>query len=377
MFSHLKTALFVFSSVCLLSLSAFAQTPTPTPIEDDTPETVFTEEIKLNVAAFDRFGDFVSDVAIEDLVILEDGRLLQPNSVRRLPASVLIVLDTGGELRQMKNISNTRDTAAELIRRLSPETNISIIEYHDKARVLTEWTQNRDTIKADLNNKLIFGRRSIFSDALELATAVLEGAKSENRHLVLISDGTDSFWSDERREKALNELLKTNITVHVISYTRMELTDIEPRTSGVSKPGNQKTLPQEVIDTLPNGVRDIANTPKSVSISTDREFIKTMKERREALENAERFMFTLSDGTSGIFILPDDNEEMVEKASVVAKAIDSNYVVTYTPRRALSESKPGETRIIEVSSKKQGLFVEARRKLVVGDKPAAPKEPQR
>lgn len=358
--------LFLMLSVFVAASAVFAQDPTPTPIEDDTPETVFTEEIKVNVSAFDRFGDLFDDVKMEDLVIVEDGRLHQANSVRRIPANVLIVLDTGGEHRQIKNISFTRDTAKTLIRRLSPATKISLLEYHDKARILTEWTRDREVLEKDLDDKLIFGRRSIFSSALELATAVLKAPNLENAHLVLISDGTDSLWSDERRAKALRELLKTNISVHVISYTRMELADIEPRTKGVSKASPKKTLPQEVIDTLPIGVREVANTPKSVSIATDREFIKTMKERKQALESGEEFMLNLADSTNGLFILPEDPEEMAEKTRLIARAIDTNYVVTYTPRRSLRDSEPGEIRIIEVTSKRTGLIVQARRKLAVG-----------
>ena len=46
-------------------------TPTPTP-EDDTVRIV-TEEIKLNVLAFDEKGDFFRDVNERDLVISENN----------------------------------------------------------------------------------------------------------------------------------------------------------------------------------------------------------------------------------------------------------------------------------------------------------------
>src|SRR5687767_4792462 len=72
-------------------------TPTPTPREDDT-ERVVTEEIKLNVVAFDGQGEFVGNVNAADLVVTDNNILHQPTSVRRIPANVLIVMDTGGEL---------------------------------------------------------------------------------------------------------------------------------------------------------------------------------------------------------------------------------------------------------------------------------------
>ncbi len=360
-----KNFLTLSTIVFALAVIANSQTPTPTPDDDDDPVRVDTEEIKVNVSAFDRFGEFVSDVNKEDLVIVEDGRLHQATSVRRIPANVLIMLDTGGELRQIKNISQTRETAKELVRKLDPANSIAVLEYHDKARILTEWTRNKFQILNDLDKKLIFGRRSIFSDALKLATEFLSRADAENRHLVLISDGTDSIWSDEKREAVLRELLGTNINVHVISYTGMELKDIEPRAKGIQKGNPKPALPPEVAATLPNGVRDVAEAPKITSINTDKEFIDTMKKREKALKDGEKYLLNLTESTSGLFILPDDKEEMIEKAELVAKAIDSNYVVTYIPKRPLSESEPGETRNIEVSSKKPGLQVLAKRKLVV------------
>jgi len=96
-----------------------AQTPVPTPVQDDEPERIFTEEIKLNVSAVDRNGKFVSNVKKEDLVIAEDGRLHQASSLRRIPANVLIVMDTGGEMRQAKGFEQTKKTAKNLISALS------------------------------------------------------------------------------------------------------------------------------------------------------------------------------------------------------------------------------------------------------------------
>jgi VWFA-related protein len=341
--------------------SAFAQTP----VEDDDPVKVDTEEIKLNVSAFNQYGEFFPKVKKEDLVIVEDGRLHQATSVRRTPANILIVLDTGGELRQVKNVTQTRETAKALISKLDPNNSFAVLEYHDKARILTEWTSSKAQILNDLDKKLFFGKRSVFSNALELATTFLGRSELENRHLVLISDGTDSFWSDERRAEALNKLLATNINVHVISYTQLELEVIKPKAKGIQKGSPKKALPPEVIATMPQSIQNMNNTPRIASVNTDRKFIRTMKERKEALENGEKYLLQLSENTSGLFLLPETKEEMIEKVSMIAKAIDSNYVVTYTPKRPLSESKAGETRTIEISSKRSGLQVLARRKLVV------------
>ena len=113
MFSF-RNKFLVFASVLFIfSANILAQTPTPTP-PDDKPEVVYTEEIKLNIAAFDLNGNFADSLKKEDLVISEDGRLHQANIIQHTPAKVLILLDTGGESRVAKNFKTTRDTAKKI-----------------------------------------------------------------------------------------------------------------------------------------------------------------------------------------------------------------------------------------------------------------------
>lgn len=353
-----------FLFILFLFTVSNAQTPKPTATPDDEPEKVFTEEIKLNVSAVDRNGKFFAGVKPEDLVIMEDGRLHQPSSLRRIPAKVLILLDTGGEMRAKKGFDNTKNTARTLINALADNDSVAIMDYHDKVEVVAEWTNKEDAIKA-LNTKTNFGRRSVFINALEAATDFLQKTPLDNRHLVLISDGTDSINDQSERRDAMQKVLATDINVHVLSYTKMELVDIEPRSKGMSKGPKVEVMQPEIKATLPNGVRDVALAKASVTINTDREFLKKMRERKTALLDSENFLTTLSSSTNGAFILPETNEEMIEKTTLVAAIIDSSYVVTYTPKRALSESPNGEERDIEISSRRPNLQVQAKRKLIV------------
>ena len=358
--------LLLFAFLFAFSANVFSQIPIPSPPEIDEPEKIFTEEIKLNVSAFNSAGNFAPNVKAEDLVINEDNVLHQADSIRRIPANVLIVLDTGGELRMAKSIDQTRKTALALIDRLQPADSVAVIEYSDKANILAEWTSDKNQLAQILKTQLNFGRRSVFVNALKLATEFLKKSNVENQHLVLITDGTDSLNEISERNAAFNKLLATsNVSVHIISYTKMERTEIEPKTKGISKSPPPKAMPDEVAAQLPNGVRDLVTAPKILTINTDRPFLRKMRERKQSLEESERYLINLAADTSGQFILPETPEEMIEKTSLVARLIDSNYVVTYTPKRALTEAKPGEIRSIEVTSKRPGLQVQAKRKLIV------------
>jgi VWFA-related protein len=334
-------------------------TPTPEPTEK-----VLTEEIKLNVLAFDENGKFYPNITANDLVITENDVLHQPSSVRRIPANVLIVMDTGGELRQVKSLDQTRKVARALVESLRPGDSMALLQYSDKAEIVTEWTTDKNQILTAIG-RTKFGRRSAFGEALKLSRSFLLKDPLENKHLVLITDGTDNLISSSAKFDAEQALLATDISVHVISYTSMEVDDIEPRTKTISNSPPPKAMPDEVAAQLPNGVRDTATAPKmGPTINLDRQLLKTLRARKADLENSQQQLEKVAEDTNGEFILPANKDEMVEKAPIVSKMIDASYVVTYTPKFPLNDSKGLVERNIEVTSKRDGLVVQARRKLI-------------
>ena len=358
----------LFLAVFIGSLSTSAQSrrvaPTPVPTPKDITERINTEEIKLNVLAFDEGGKFFPDVTERDLVINENNVLHPPSSVRRIPANVLIVMDTGGELRSVKSLEQTRKVARAVVGSLRNSDTYALLQYSDRAEIAQEWTNDRKQM-LDAINRTKFGRRSDFVSALNLARDFLVKNPADNRHLVLITDGTDTVSNSSAKFDALQSLLTTDISVHVISYTSMEAADITPRTKAITNSPPPKALPDEVAAQLPNGTRDVATAPKMKSINLDRTLIRKLKARKADLEKSQEQLEKVSEATNGEFILPETTDEMVDKAPLIAKMIDSMYVVTYIPKVPVNDRKGIVERNIEVTSKRDGLVVQAKRKLVL------------
>jgi len=359
-------------AVLLLALAAGAATaqsgrvqPTPTPTPDDTVRVV-TEEIKLNVLAFDGKGDFFRDVAANDLVITEDNVLHQPTSVRRLPANVLIVMDTGGEMRAVKSLDQTKKVARGVVENLRPGDSVSVMQYADKPQIIAEWTDDKSLMLAAVK-QASFGRRSAFVDAIRAATDLLLKSGLDNKHLVLITDGTDSLGKSSSKFDAFQRLVATDISVHIISYTAMEAADIEPRTKMTSNTPPRHAMPDEVKDQLPKGgPQEAAKRPKvGPTINMDRSLVRKIKARKADLEASQVQLEKLAENTNGEFILPACLDEMTEKAALVARMIDSSYVVTYMPKVPVVETRGLAERKIEVTSKRFGLVVQARRSLLI------------
>ena len=347
-----------------LTIFAAAQSgrTTPRTNSEDAPEKVFTEEIKLNITAFDADGKFFSDVKKEDLVINEDGVLHQASSVRRIPATVLIVLDTGGEDRQAKDFRTTRDTAKALINKLEADDTIALLEYNDEAKILAEWTSDKMQLFDALDKNLNFGKRSRFVEALNLANKFFNKSNLENRHLVLITDGLDSTSDDGERAKAIKNLLANDINVHIMSYTKMEQAVVQQRVKSVSGGGTQKKdLPPGADIPIPGRTK----TFPVMTINLDREMMRKIRERGENLAISEKILTKLAVDTNGLLFLPETRAEMLAKTAFLAQNIDANYVVTYIPKRALGDVQTTEERSIEITSRRPGLDVLAKRKLIV------------
>src|SRR5947209_12292656 len=96
--------------------------PSPTP-QDEEAERVYTEEVRIRVFAFDENGQFDPRLEVDDVLVVEDGVPQQVKSVRRAPASVLLVLGTGWDLDPALRANTTRDRKSTRLN--SSHANIS------------------------------------------------------------------------------------------------------------------------------------------------------------------------------------------------------------------------------------------------------------
>jgi len=342
--------------------------PQPSPTPEET-EKIFTEEVRLPVMAFDAYGHYDPTLELGDVLVLEDGVAQQIRSVRHIPANVLFVLDTGGDLSGMggmsKKTSLTRDVASQLVMRLEDGASIAVMQSANATEMLQPWTTDKSVVLKTLKSKLISAKRSRISEAISNAGLQLKDRPEGSRHVVMITDGVDSPGSKVDRAAAMKNLIAARATVHVISYTEF-VRQKDPDKSKTVSTGQRPPSSDPITatdPTLPPG------TTRSPSYGVGIRFDPAMKRQRKAYEaevkKSQQALQNVAEETGGKMMLPLNAQEMLAEANEVARAIGAEYVVTYRPKRPLAEAKPGEYRRIEVASRRVGLSLQSRRGYVV------------
>lgn len=345
-------------------------TPAPKETEQEPPVRVFTEEVRLPVVAVDSYGHYDPTLEPDDVLVLEDGVAQQVRSVRHIAANVLLVLDTGGEVSGLGGLSKstnlTREVAMDLVRRLQEGSWVAVLQFSNSVEVIQPWTKDKQATLKTLKTKVSSGKRARFSEALAAAAQQLKGRPEGSRHVVMITDGVDTPGGKMDRAEAVRRLTAARATVHIISYTEF-----------VRQKSDKKTTKVSMVEQRPTSISPISRTDPTLPPGTTRApafgvnitFDPAMRRLRKAYEadvkKSQQVLTNVAEETGGKMLLPVSSEEMIAKAGEVARAIGSEYVVTYRPKRPLAAASPGEYRRIQVSSRRVGLSLHSRRGYVV------------
>lgn len=369
---------FLLVFALLLSASAApGQTPkpSPTPKSDDQeqPVRVFTEEVRLPVAATDTYGHYDPTLEIDDVLVLEDGKPQQIRSIQHLPANVLFLLDTGNDLG-LKNTNLTREVAMKIITGLHAGDKIAIMQFATKPELLQSWTEDRAALVKVLKTKLSSGKNSRVAMAIAAASDQFKETPPGTRHIVLITDGVNAPGGQTTMTSALKQLNSMQVSVHIVSYTVLERQTLQGQTKavrggdGVQRDSNPASNPVANGDpTLPPGT---TRTPsfKLGSIDLDSAMRKKRKDYERATVDSEERLVMIAEQSGGRILLPDSVDSLLSQAETIARDIGSQYVVTYRPTRPLSTARAGEYRKVEVTSRRVGLYLRSRQGYVVPDR---------
>ncbi len=370
------------SGSCQAQTAASVSSPQPTPpTQQQEPIKIYTEEVLLPVVATDSSGRFDPTLEADDLMILEDGAPQTIRSVRRIPASVLLLMDTGGFRNPAMKTNATRDLAMHLVSRLRSGDQVAALQFGGKVELIQSWAEPEVAIHS-LKSKLSSGRYGRLPDALAAASVQLRNAPPGNRHIVLVTDGGESLIDKADLAAGMKQLFTAQATIHVISYTLLGRKEINvqhrkiPVIAAATTPKSE--MDTTVLPIFPNAPEKLAEELKHKSllrilltesypgaIDLDYPVWRHSRDQLKTLKQNEIWLAWLAEETGGDIILPVLAEELPKLADDLAREVDSQYVVTYRPKLGVVLKSSAEIRRIEVVSRRVGLYVRSRRSYVV------------
>ena len=344
---------------CIAQTMPVAPTPRPAPPVSETQDQVkvFTEEVLVPVFVFDHNGRFDPTLGADDLLIFEDGVVQQITSVRRVSSSVLLLLDTGGALNPAMSTNTTREIAIHLVSNLRAGDQIAAMQFGTRVEMIQDWATDPYQVVHSLKTKLSSGRHVHLTDALMSAAEQLKAVPAGSRHVVLITDGVEAGGDRARLTEAVTRLLAANATVHVISYTSIGRKAMGGRNPLVRVTMEKPKSASDVANELMYPELNELNQRRRIYVVLDTDLPMRLRNKRyeEATKESELWLAALADETGGVMSLPTTTDEMIKQGEVVAREIDAQYVLAYTPKRSLRSATDGEYRSIKVVPRHGGL----------------------
>jgi hypothetical protein len=312
--------------------------PSPTPNPDDEERIrIFTEEVVLPIVAYDSSGHFDPTITPDDVLVLEDGIAQQVKSARRIPLNVVLLIDMGSILPFTQHLDVTRQIVTRVLSKLRSGDRVLLIQFANRAEVLQDWTDETVNVLKALDpehGKLLSSSRSRTSEGIRATVNKLAGKEPGSIHLVFITDGDDPPGSNYTAD--VNQLLRYQPTVHVLSYTTMVSQETRKRRGG---------------------------------LFFDRAMKRFYKEYDNEVKASQRRLTAFADSVGGRIFLPTSEEEAFRQGDELAGEIAATCVLTYTPKRAIEASDTTKPRHIEVFPRRAGLRVLALRTMVTAVPP--------
>lgn len=216
--AHLRLpALFLFA---LLSVSIRAQTPRPTPPDDEEVLNVRTDLILLRLFVTGARDRRVAGLTRDDFRVFDNGRpvpldYFAPGTSR---SAFVFALDTSGSVRE--NIARQREAAAALLSRFGAGARAAVLIFSDSPAVALPFTADVERVRAAFQIDARPESRTAIFDAARAAVRSFDSARrdaAERRIVVLLSDGLDNA-SVVRPADVIDEARARGVSIYVVHF---------------------------------------------------------------------------------------------------------------------------------------------------------------
>ena len=281
--------------------------------------SVNTTEVMIPVTVRDSNGRLVNDLTRNDFRVYENDseQPLSDLALRQVPVDVVLMVDASSSVAN--NLDDFRRAAEGFAGRLADDDRISLIKFDDRVELLQDWTKSRFQLRRALG-RIEPGMFTRFNDALMLAAREQFGNTKSRRAIIVLSDGIDSGRGAATLEAAVQALLRSQISVYVVSNTEIA-----------------RAAKRAELDQLTGG------SDSAVRFNQLR--IDDLRTGLKVLDLSEQMLAQLTATTGGKLYKPQSFAGLESTYAEVAEELRHQYALYYTP---LNKTRDGGFRRVRV-----------------------------
>ncbi|MEE8421767.1 MAG: vWA domain-containing protein [Dehalococcoidia bacterium] len=224
--THLAIALagaVLVAAAAVGSVAAQVPPADPAPFVPTLPPPPPPEFFDIASVEHDPSGRLVVSLSVPQEVELQRSRLTalvdgKRRFVREViqrppePISVVIAIDASGSMDGDPVVA-ARQAALDLVERLNPDDQVAVIAFSDEPVVLSQFTTERATTVSTINSVVAGGFTALYG-AVGAAADLLEDVDTDEKVLVLLSDGLDSAEPTVGRDESIAAITLSGASVY-------------------------------------------------------------------------------------------------------------------------------------------------------------------
>ena len=260
----------------------------------------------------DKTHDFVPGLKPDNFLVVEDGVEQQVQTVRvtKTPITAVMLLEFAAN--NWYFIQDMQNASASFFRTMQPDDYVAVETYDIRTHILTDFTNNKDTIREALNSLMMptFRETNEFDalyETLDRLTRV-DGRK----YIMLISDGRDTMSRIDLDQMLAKIKATPNVTIFTIS------------TGGF--------------------VRELSEGTGRMGSSRQMDYLQ-----------ADNQMQTFARMTGGLSYKPVFQGELPDIFSQINESIRNQYVLTYKPTNAKNDGTYRKVKVYLVDNEGKPL----------------------
>ena len=325
-----------------------AATTTGPEVSEGDVVRVDTSLVTVPVSVLDRQGRFVPNLKREDFSVFENGveQSIAYFEPAEKPFTVALLLDTSASTHF--HLSEIKEAAIEFTKQLRPQDRVLVISFNDEVLLLTEATNNLDTIETVIDENANPGNSTRLYDAVDLTIKERLNQIKGRKAIVLFTDGVDTSSQQATYRTTLREVEELDALIYPIQYDTTDYmrsmqgvgsgsVTIVTRSSGVF---GTTTTSQQTYSTPANGGASIPGTTKA------------------DYDRADQYLHALADKTGGRLYEANDTAQLAQAFTRIAEELRRQYSLGYYPKKDNAEGN--ERRQIRVRVRQPNLAVKAR-----------------